>query len=407
MHTYIHACIHTHTYTHTHIHTHTYMHTYIHIRYKEDKMADELKQGIDDALDKIVNTTDQSGNMRKDLKKIIYETVSTLRTLCYKLKDTLDDQTKYNKHLEDEASKKNKELDSYKNTTTKRHIETSYARRQEPPRLGSRQVLPPHDNNRKLYASVVATTAETKHKALVRSKINQTPEMIKNQLKTKVNPTEIGVGITSLKMLRDGRLMIEGNSKQEIEALGNKIEETCGAELEVRIQKRRNPRMVLLGIPEDITTENIGTTLAKQNPELDIKEEDIRAKFSYTTKRETKNLVIEVDSGTRKKLIQTRIKLGWTICRVDDYIVAKRCFRCSRFNHNFRDCRGEETCPLCTGSHKLRDCTATKSEYKCINCLTYNRHHQATQIDITHSSLDKSCPSLMAVLEKYKRNTDY
>ena len=62
--------------------------------------------------------------------------------------------------------------------------------------------------------------------------------------------------------------------------------------------------MVLLGIPEDITTENIETTLAKPNPELDIKEGDIRAKFSYNTKRETKNLVIEVDSGTRKKLIK-------------------------------------------------------------------------------------------------------
>ena len=117
-------------------------------------------------------------------------------------------------------------------------------------------------------------------------------------------------------------------------------------------------------------------TLAKQNPELDIKEGDIRAKFSYTSKRKTNNLVIEVDSRTQKKLILTRIKLGWTICRAEDYIVAKRCFSCSRFNHNFRDCRGEETCPLYTGSHKLKDCTATKSEYKCINSLTYNRHHQ-------------------------------
>jgi hypothetical protein len=53
-----------------------------------------------------------------------------------------------------------------------------------------------------------------------------------------------------------------------------------------------------------------------------MKEEDIRAKFGYTTKRETRNLVIEEDSGTRKKLIQARIKLGWAICRVGDYIVA-------------------------------------------------------------------------------------
>jgi hypothetical protein len=46
-----------------------------------------------------------------------------------------------------------------------------------------------------------------------------------------VNPTKIKVGITSLKMLRDGRVMIEASSKNEREALGNKIEEGCGVEL--------------------------------------------------------------------------------------------------------------------------------------------------------------------------------
>jgi len=43
------------------------------------KMADEVTQSIEEALNKIVNTTDQSGNMRKELKKTIFETVSTLR----------------------------------------------------------------------------------------------------------------------------------------------------------------------------------------------------------------------------------------------------------------------------------------------------------------------------------------
>jgi hypothetical protein len=161
--------------------------------------------------------------------------------------------------------------------------------------------------------------------------------MIKKLLKSKVNPTEIKVGITSLKLLRDGRVMIQANTKNEIEVLGNKIEQTNEAELEVNNQKRRNPRLVLLSFPK---------TLTKQNPELDIKEGDSRAKFCYTTKRQTRNLVIEVDSETRKKLIQARIKLGWAICRVGDYIIAKRCFRCSRYDHNFQDCKGEETCPV-------------------------------------------------------------
>jgi hypothetical protein len=173
-------------------------------------------------------------------------------------------------------------------------------------------------------------------------------------------------------------------------------------ELEVNIQKLRNPRLVLLNIPDDITIDNVEKTLTLQNPELDLKKGDFRAKFCYTTKRETRNLVIDVDSGTRRKLMQARIKLGWVICRVDDYIVTKSYFRCSRYNHNFRDCKGEETCPLCTGNSRLKECTATKSEHKCINCLIYN-----SQTDTAHPFLNKNCPSLLAVLEKYKQNTDY
>jgi len=60
-------------------------------------MADEVSQNFEDALNKIVNTTDQSGNMRKELKKTIFETVSTLRNLFNKMKVMLDEKTRQNK----------------------------------------------------------------------------------------------------------------------------------------------------------------------------------------------------------------------------------------------------------------------------------------------------------------------
>jgi hypothetical protein len=137
---------------------------------------------------------------------------------------------------------------------------------------------------------------------------------------------------------------------------------------------------------------------------MGIKESDIRAKFCYTTKLETRNLLIEVGSETRKKPIQAKLKLCLAICRVNDYIVAKRCFRYSRYNHNFRDFKGEETCPMCIGSHKLRNCTAAKSEYKCINYFVYDMHHQPNQIDIAHSFL--AVLVSWRELEKYKKNPD-
>jgi hypothetical protein len=114
-----------------------------------------------------------------------------------------------------------------------------------------------------------------------------------------------------------------------------KVGEKCREELEVHIQKLGNPILVTFNILQDITLENVAETLTIQNLVLDLKEVDVRVKFCFTTNRKAKNLVIEVDSGTRKKLTQARIKVGWSICSVDDYIVAKRCFRCSRYKHNF------------------------------------------------------------------------
>jgi hypothetical protein len=57
-----------------------------------------------------------------------------------------------------------------------------------------------------------------------------------------------------------------------------------GEDLEVNILKLTNPRLNLLNIPVDITLENVEETFTIQNPELDLKEGDIRAKYCYTTK---------------------------------------------------------------------------------------------------------------------------
>jgi len=100
-----------------------------------------------------------------------------------------------------------------------------------------------------------------------------------------------------------------------------------------------------------------------QNPYLNLRKGEIVAKFSYVTKM-NRNLVVEVGADTRKILLQRKIKIGWQICRIDEYLVANRCFKCSRFNHRHRDCRGEVTCSLCTGPHTLKECKADSMVHK-------------------------------------------
>ena len=244
-------------------------------------------------------------------------------------------------------------------------------------------------------------------KITVKSKKSFSAEAIKGILKSKINPTDIKVGINSFKALVDDRVLITTSRKEEAEALEMDIKAKCGEELEAILHRRRNPRLVIRNIPDDITTSNTDETLIKQNPDLYLKAGDINAKYNYETKKHTRNLVVEVNAQTRKLLLQKKVKLGWMICKVENYLVATRCFKCSRFNHRHQDCRGEETCPLCAGRHKMKECTANSPEYKYINCATYNLHNKNARICDNHSTLDRKCPSLQVLLERYRQNIDY
>ena len=65
-----------------------------------------------------------------------------------------------------------------------------------------------------------------------------------------MKPTDIKVGINSLKILRDGRIKIETGSKEENETLMRDINDKCREKLEVNVHKRRNPSLVIYNIPE-------------------------------------------------------------------------------------------------------------------------------------------------------------
>lgn len=90
-------------------------------------------------------------------------------------------------------------------------------------------------------------------------------------MKSNINPTEIKVGLNSLKSLRDGRVQIETGSKEEVEILMRDINEKCEEKLEASIHRLRNPRLVIYNIPEDISTRNIEETLLAQNPDINLK----------------------------------------------------------------------------------------------------------------------------------------
>ena len=107
------------------------------------------------------------------------------------------------------------ELAACRREVAKEQAEKSTVREVEPPGLVSRQVLPSHDRAPKLYSTAVKEGTERKHRLSLRSKTNP-PDIIEKIIKSKVNPTDIKVGINSLRQLTDGRVIIETSSEKEI-----------------------------------------------------------------------------------------------------------------------------------------------------------------------------------------------
>jgi hypothetical protein len=369
-------------------------------------MADDVDQRLQIALDTLLSVTEKNGKLRNDLKKDIFDSVSTLRMIFVNLKSSAAEHMDKITQLESEVKTVRAELQGSRAVNQLARFTPSMNRMGETPTSGTQHGLPPSGDTRR-YSEVTRAGVQKRYRVLIKSKTSQPPETIINVLKTSINPTEMKVGIKAVKSLNDGRVLIEVGSIDETNTISSNIRDKCSGDLEVNVPKLRKPRIIIRNTPQDITVENLEETILAQNPNLSLKQGEIAAKFKFRTKRGDTNMVIEVGPETRNKLLQTKLKIGWLICSTGDYLVAKRCFRCSRYNHTHQTCRGQETCPLCAESHSLKDCKAPTNLHKCINCMTYNRYSKKEKINENHSSLSKDCPSLQFVLTKYRQNTDY
>jgi len=370
-------------------------------------MADDVSQQIENALNMIVNFTDKSGNLKKELKNSIHEAVSNLRNLIFVLKSNLLEKTEEYNKTRKEVKQLKDALEKEKATSTARLVAPSVNSNPALISRGRAVPAPPSGDKKKLFSEIVCGKSEERHKLTVKPKENQSSEEIKKLLKSKIDPVNMKIGIRAFKSLKNGNVLIEADSKEEIDLLNSQIHDKCGDQLEINIQKRRNPRLIIYNVPDAVTPENAEDIIIAQNPDLKLQEGDIQTKFTFKTKRKTRNLVIEVNPQTRRQLLQNKLKLEWMICKVDDYISVNRCFKCSGYNHRHTECRSEEACPLCAGKHKLKECTASKPDYKCINCVKYNTYNKDRKTHENHSSLDWSCPSLQAMIDKYRQNTNY
>ena len=346
-------------------------------------MEGDQGDGFERCLEILQEVMDESGRMRRDLKdKVIFS--------MNKLREIFNIMTKESIEKEKEIANLNKQITKGENTTT---ASTS-------------------TEGQRKYSDMVKSNRQSPEKTktfkiIVKSKKKDSTENMKTLIKQKVNPTEIKVGVCTFKSLKNGNILMESSSKADAEKICSSINEKCGDAIEANEMKLRNPRMILYNVPEEMDMDQLKQAISEQNAELNITEDDFEPKFVFKDRKGSTNLVIAIKSEVRRAILGRKIKVGWHMCNVDDYIKISRCFKCSKYNHRAQECTGEQTCPLCTGNHHMRDCTARKEQYKCINCVKHNQYNNTALVNENHSSMDKECKSYKTLLNRYILNTDY
>jgi hypothetical protein len=215
-----------------------------------------------------VSITERSGNLRKDLKNNILESVSTLKVfsqLIIQLQNVNEEQKK----LKEEVKNATKDLARRRDSQPVRQVAPPLDHFQQYPRAGARQMLPFEGERRKFYSEMVKNEENKTYKLTLKVKDDTlTPEQIKLQPRKNANPTDIKVGITAIKATKDKGILIETGSEEEINSLSLEINSKFGEQLEIIKHKLRKPRIIIYNVSEEITTENVAAIIKAQNPEF-------------------------------------------------------------------------------------------------------------------------------------------
>ena len=147
-----------------------------------------------------------------------------------------------------------------------------------------------------------------------------------------------------------------------------------------------------------------------ENNEIDLEwdqfHENCVPKFKTGPKeKENTNWVFQVSPVVCNILVSNRnLYLYWQCCRVLDYTIVTRRFKCQEFKHISKICRKEEVCLLFAETkHIHRNCPNKENQAKtnrCINCKTAGKPPE-------HNVMDRKCPIYIKNLEKLVNNTDY
>jgi len=215
---------------------------------------------------------------------------------------------------------------------------------------------------------------------------DKTTEETKKLLWTQVVSKNKALKIKDSVVLSGGDLMITPADDTTREVMESLAKEGFG------IQKTGAflPKIIIYDVEKDVRPDELARTIIEQNPELgiDLSDKDkIQPKFKRGPRdKEIVHWVCEVRPEIFKKVIDRSVYIGYSACRVKEFLDVSICYRCQKYGHIAAKCRATEmVCSYCAETgHKVEECKNKDKPPKCANCgEAYTSHHKACSMKVT------------------------
>lgn len=228
-------------------------------------------------------------------------------------------------------------------------------------------------------------------------------EDTKRDIKNKIDITKLGVGITKMKKVTRGAVVVGCEDKRQADKLKEKVTKDLGKKYIIQTPMKKKLKIRIFDVDKE-DSENEQDFWGKIEDQNGFRKDSTAGKIihkSTNEKMKKTTIVAEVNNETREKLLELgKVKIGWKICKIQEYIGILRCYKCCGYYHFAKDCNKKETCGKCAGQHATKECKS--QEKKCVNCEDKIKNFKIKNLKADHSAYDNNCPYFKREIEKQK-----
>lgn len=240
---------------------------------------------------------------------------------------------------------------------------------------------------------------------VIKPKLKQNSEKTRKDLKSKIQPSQLGIGIKNVRETKQGGIVVKCLTKSDVEKLKDSSEKHLGNNYIIEIPQLNLPKMKIVGYNGEYNIEELEQIIRQQNTWIE-KDDKINLTYMKRVKRlNTSTIFFECCPKLYWKIMdQKKIFIGWERYVVYENLNISRCFKCQEYYHKSERCHNEQACEICAENHCRDQCLGHIK--KCKNCVNANDKFK-TEYNTDHAASDTECPSTKYHIDLLRSRTDY